>query len=78
MPPKKCHHRDIKTVNILVRPGRVLITAFGIARDCRLVQNTATKLFLGGTIGYMAPEVLDREANISEHTDICLTKASLS
>lgn len=67
---EKCQHRDIKPANILVRPGRVLITDFGIARNRSLVQNTTPELFVGGTIGYMAPEVLKREANNPEHTDI--------
>ncbi|MBI2475537.1 serine/threonine protein kinase [Candidatus Uhrbacteria bacterium] len=64
-------HRDIKPENILLTPnGFPKITDFGIARmeDARTRQ---TKDGVGmGSLGYMAPEQVDRVALVDERADI--------
>ncbi len=57
-------HRDLKSANVLVlRDGRVKIVDFGLAKQfIQASAETATELSdpveLGGTLAYMAPEVL--------------------
>lgn len=70
MHSQNCQHRDIKPANVLVRPGRVLITDFGISRDQRIADQTTTELSVGGSMGYMPPEVLDGQPNNPAHSDI--------
>ncbi len=71
-------HRDLKPANVLVdRSGRVFVTDFGFAwleqefdsRDSSVV----------GTVGYMAPEQIDRSLGpIGPHTDVFGLGALLS
>ena len=52
-------HRDLKPENILIsKSGDVKLTDFGLARQLDSVTMTKSGL-LSGSIGYMAPEILD-------------------
>ena len=63
-------HRHIRPANILLCPGRFLITDFGISRDRRLSAETTTELHAGGTLGYMSPEVQAGDKNNPVQTNI--------
>lgn len=50
-------HRDLKPHNIVLRPGQVYITDFGISRAG---PNSTTQSYCGHSAGYSAPEVLQQ------------------
>ncbi|CAO2647188.1 Nn.00g081100.m01.CDS01 [Neocucurbitaria sp. VM-36] len=54
----RIRHKDIKPPNILVHGTNVLITDFGLARDCNDTRST-TEGPTGRTPKYAAPEVVD-------------------
>lgn len=55
-------HRDLKPGNLFrCRDGTVKLIDFGIARDTNGTQVTAAGLLMG-TVGFVAPELLDGEA----------------
>ncbi|KIW91163.1 uncharacterized protein Z519_08058 [Cladophialophora bantiana CBS 173.52] len=57
---QRCHHKDIKPGNILVKAGKVFITDFGIANDWSdKTRSTATGQILSFSLPYAAPQVLD-------------------
>src|SRR5205814_961378 len=54
-------HRDLKPENVLIsRFGDVKLSDFGLARSLDAVTMTKSGL-MAGSIGYMAPEMLDGE-----------------
>jgi hypothetical protein len=61
-------HRDLKPENVLIRIDNgskegIVIIDFGIAKIHCLNSTTLTEQGVGGTISYMAPEQLTREAS---------------
>jgi len=53
-------HCDLKPANVLLaRTGRVFVSDFGFAH--LVAQASTTRLLLGGTLGYVAPELLRGE-----------------
>lgn len=54
----RIRHKDIKPSNILVHNGNVLITDFGLSRDCNHTRST-TEGPTGLTAKYCAPEVAE-------------------
>ena len=60
-------HRDLKPHNILLRPGQVYITDFGISRAAR---NGTTQSYAGHSTGYSAPEVLAQDEINPEQADV--------
>ena len=59
---KGIQHRDIKPANILLRPGQILYTDFGLSRDRLKSDLTTTEQHVGFSLGYAAPEILREEA----------------
>lgn len=61
-------HCDLKPGNILLgTDGRVVVTDFGFAH---LLKGTPVPTALGGTIGYLAPELLDSQTSPTPLADI--------
>lgn len=54
----KIRHKDIKPSNVLVKDGNVLLTDFGLSRDCNHTRST-TEGPTARTAKYCAPEVAD-------------------
>jgi serine/threonine protein kinase/Flp pilus assembly protein TadD len=66
---RKIYHRDLKPSNVLVRPdGRPMLLDFNLSFDEQAEQQT-----LGGTLIYMAPEML--QAIASKDASPCLVDA---
>ncbi|MGI8681439.1 MAG: Stk1 family PASTA domain-containing Ser/Thr kinase [Mycobacteriales bacterium] len=54
-------HRDVKPENVLLADdGRVKVADFGLARAVEAANITATTGLLMGTVGYLAPEQVER------------------
>ncbi|PVH72985.1 kinase-like protein [Cadophora sp. DSE1049] len=54
----RIRHKDIKPSNVLVKDGNVLLTDFGLSRDCNHTRST-TEGPTARTAKYCAPEVAD-------------------
>lgn len=52
-------HKDIKPSNVLVHGANVLITDFGLSRDCNDTRSTTEGPHNGNTPKYASPEVVD-------------------
>jgi len=66
-------HRDLKPENILLQgDGRPLLSDFGLAKDLGDADGELTEAgFALGTVGYMAPELLDgRRDQLGPWTDV--------
>ena len=58
--PLEVLHRDVKPGNIRITPdGNVKILDFGIARSSQMDREAETKAHQLGSLGYMAPELLE-------------------
>lgn len=54
----RIRHKDIKPSNVLIKDGNVLLTDFGLSRDCNHTRST-TEGPTARTARYCAPEVAD-------------------
>ncbi|KAM6561994.1 hypothetical protein CsatB_021992 [Cannabis sativa] len=65
-------HFDIKPHNILLDVGFVLkISDFGLAKICKTDESRVSMLGPRGTVGYIAPEVFNRNfGNVSHKSDV--------
>ncbi|KAK7049954.1 Rho guanine nucleotide exchange factor [Paramarasmius palmivorus] len=69
----KIIHADLKGANILVtRYGRAAVSDFGLSyvAEGEVLRMTSSSALLGGTIRWLAPELLSRESRPSYKTDI--------
>ncbi|KAL0265667.1 UNVERIFIED_CONTAM: hypothetical protein PYX00_011381 [Menopon gallinae] len=63
-------HKDLKPANFLFVRGRLKLIDFGISKE---MKNDTTKIFNEtqiGTVNYMSPESLDRDAKLGRSTDV--------
>lgn len=63
-------HRNSKPANILLKPGEIILTDFGIARDRADVERTTTDYYAGRFWGYAAPEVTAQDWTNAREADI--------
>ena len=70
MHSKEIMHRDLQPANILLRPGEVFLTDFGISRDRGEVDRSTTDYYAGFTQGYAPPEVVSGDMYNASQADV--------
>ena len=69
--PMAIIHRDLKPSNLLLtRRGTIKIADFGIAKAATNAYQTRTSEITKGSLAYMAPEQITREAPLSPASDL--------
>ena len=70
MHSQRIQHRDLKPPNILLGPGQLYLTDFGISRDRSKEERSTTEYHVGHSYGYAAPEVLAGDRYNASEADI--------
>lgn len=61
-------HRDIKSLNVLLKKGQAKLSDFGLSRIKK--ESNSTQGSLVGTVQWMAPELFERKPHYTQKSDI--------
>jgi len=61
-------HRDIKSLNVLLKNGQAKLSDFGLSRIKK--ESNSTQGASVGTVQWMAPELFERKAKYTQKSDI--------